>query len=337
MSLRAHEGQGHGSMRRREFIALLGGSAAAWPISVRAQRAAVPVIGLLSGTDREPSQIDAVRQGLSEAGYVVGRDVAIEYRWADGNFDRLPALAAELVERKVSVILAIQSPRAPLAAKAATATIPIVFSIGGDPVRLGLVASLNQPGGNVTGATFLVNSLGAKRLELLRELVPSGAVIGLLANPKNPSAESETADVQAAANALGLQVEVRHASTDGEIEAAMADLAPRVKALAFAADALFNSRRNQIIALAELHRLPTMYFIRDFSEAGGLMSYGGSPEDAYRLAGIYAGRILKGEKPADLPVQQSTKVELLINLKTAQALDFQIPPSLLARADEVIE
>ncbi len=296
------------------------------------------MIGLLSGTDREPRQIDAIRQGLAEARFEEGRNVTIEYRWAEGRFDRLPALAADLVQRQVAVILAMQSPRAPLAAKAATTTVPIVFSIGGDPIGLGLVPSLSRPGGNVTGATFMVNTLGAKRVELLRELRPQAETIGLLVNPNNPSARSETSDVQAAAPPRGLEVRVQHASSDGEIEAAFAALAePRVDALAVAADALFNSRRTQLIALAERHALPAVYFIRDFADAGGLMSYGGSPDDAYRLAGAYVGRILRGEKPADLPVQQSTKVELVINLKGAKALGLTLPPSLLARADEVIE
>ena len=322
-------------------MGLLGGAVAMpvlSPLAARAQPPALPVIGWLSGTNREARQVAAIRQGLSEAGYVEGRNVAIEYRWAEGRFDRLPELAADLVRRQVAVILAMQSATAPLAAKAATATIPIVFSIGGDPVRLGLVPALNRPGGNVTGTTFLVNTLGAKRMELLRELVPSGAVVGLLVNPKNPSAPAEMKDVQAAAQALGQKVHVQNASSESEIDAAFVNFAQqRVNALTFAADAVFNSRRNQLIALAGRHKLPTMYFIRDFAEAGGLMSYGGSPDDAYRLAGVYAGRILKGEQPANLPVQQSTKVELLVNLKTARAQGITIPPALIARADEVIE
>jgi putative ABC transport system substrate-binding protein len=323
-------------MRRRTFVSLLSAVAAASPL--RAQQPALPVIGLLSGTDREPRQIAAIQQGLLEAGYTDGRDVAIEYRWAEGQFERLPAMAADLVARRVAVIVAMQSATAPLAAKAATTAIPIVFSIGGDPVRLGLVSSLSRPGGNVTGSSFLVNTLGAKRVELLRELVPGTTLIGLLVNPKNPASPSETADVRAAADALGLQVSLQHASNDADIEAAfIAFVEQRVGALTFAADAVFNSRRNWIVALAERHALPTVYFIRDFANAGGLVSYGGSPDDAYRLAGVYAGRILKGEKPADLPVQQSTKVELVVNLKTAKASGIAIPASLLLRADEVIE
>ena len=324
-------------MNRRTFLGAVAGSAIVWPLAASAQSSR-PVIGLLSGTDREESQIAAIEQGLKEAGFVPGRDLTMEYRWADGQFDRLPAMAAELVDRQVALILAMQSPRAPLSAKAATSTIPIVFSIGGDPVRLRLVQSLARPGGNVTGATFLVNSLGPKRLEFVRELVPAGATIGLMVNPKNPSAQAETMDMQNAARALGAVIHLEHASSDGEIDKAWGTFAERrVGAVAVAADALFNSRRTKITALAAEHKLPAIYFLREFAQAGGLMSYGGSPDDAYRLAGIYAGRILKGEKPADLPVQQSTKVELLINLKTDKAQGFEIPLTLLARADEVIE
>jgi putative ABC transport system substrate-binding protein len=320
---------------------MLGGAAALplfAPAAACAQPASAPVIGLLSGTNREPRQIESIQQGLKEAGFAEGRNVALEYRWAQGRFERLPELAADLVRRQVAVILAMQSATAPLAAKAATATIPIVFSIGGDPVKLGLVSSLSKPGGNVTGATFLVNALGAKRLELLRDVVPAGALIGVLVNPKNPSAASETQDLQAAARALGQRVLVQNAGNDSEIDAAFANFVQqRVNAVTFAADAVFNSRRSHLIALSTRHMLPTMYFIRDFADAGGLMSYGGSPDDAYRLAGVYAGRILRGENPGNLPVQQSTKVELLINLKAARALRMTIPPVLLARADEVIE
>jgi putative ABC transport system substrate-binding protein len=316
---------------------LLGG-AAAWPLAAHAQQGAMPVVGLLSGTDREASRLDAIWRGLNEAGYVEGRNVAIEYRWAEGRLDRLPALAADLVRRRVTVIIAIQSAAAPLAAKAATATIPIVFSIGGDAVKLGLVSSLNRPGGNITGTTFLYNTLAPKRLELLHELVPNAAVIGLLVNPKNPASKSETSDAQAAAQALGLKLIVQNASNSRDIDAAFTSFVQqRVDALTFAADAVLSNRRDQLVALAARHAVPTMYFAREFPDAGGLMSYAGDMTDAYRLTGVYAGRILKGEKPADLPTQQATKVELIINLKTAKALGISVPLPLIGRADEVIE
>jgi ABC-type uncharacterized transport system substrate-binding protein len=327
-----------GHMRRREFIMLLGSAVAAWPLAARAQQPALPVIGLLSGTDREASQVEAIWRGLNEVGYVEGHNVAIEYRWADGHLDRLPALAADLVRRQVAVIVAIQSAAAPLAAKAATTTIPIVFSIGGDAVKLGLVSSLNRPGGNVTGTSFLYNTLAPKRLELLHELVPNATVIGLLVNPKNPASEFETSDVEVAARALGLKVVAQSARNNDDIDAAFASFVQqRVNALTFAADAVFSSRRDQIIALAARHAVPTMYFAREFTAAGGLMSYGGDMTNAYRLTGIYEGRILKGEKAADLPTQQATKVELVINLRTAKALGITFPITLLGRADEVIE
>ena len=325
-------------MKRRNFIKLLGGAVTLAPLAARAQQQPMPVIGLLSGTSREDRQIEAIWKSLNEAGFVEGRNVAMEYRWAQGQFDRLPAMAADLVQRQVAAIIGIQSTTAPRAAKAATSSIPIVFSIGGDPVALGLVASLSRPGGNVTGATFLVNTLAAKRLEALRELVPAGATVGLLVNPKNPAAPAETSDVQAAARTLGLRLDVENASGAGEIDAAFANFAKRqVKAATFAADAVFNAQRHQLVALAERHAIPTMYFLREHANAGGLMSYGGYDTDAYRLAGVYVGRILKGEKPADLPVQQVTKVELVINLKTAKTLGLTIPITLLGRADEVIE
>jgi len=324
-------------VRRREFIGLIGGAAALAPFAARAQQA-MPVIGVLSGTNHEDRLIGAVKQGLSEAGYAEGRNIPFEYRFAEGQFDKLPALAADLVRREVAVIVAMQSATAPRAAKAATSSIPIVFSIGGDPVKLGLVASLNRPGGNVTGATFLVNTLGPKRLELLREMVPAGSNIGVLVNPKNPASGPETSDLQAAAKTLGVQIHLQNASSAAQIDAAFpAFAAQKVRAVTFAADAVFNARRDQIIALAARHALPTMYFYREFAVAGGLMSYGGHDTDAYRLAGGYAGRILKGEKPEDLPVQQSTRVELVVNLKTAKALGVELPPTLVARADEVIE
>jgi putative tryptophan/tyrosine transport system substrate-binding protein len=321
-------------MRRREFIAGFAMSALTPP--VHAQQ--TPVIGLLSGTNREDRLIGAVWKGLNETGFVDGRNAAMEFRFAEGRFERLPALAAELVGRGVSVIVAMQSASAPLAAKAASTTVPVVFSIGGDPVRLGLVASLSRPGGHATGATFLVNTLSAKRVELARELVPQAKMVGLLVNPKNPASASETADAQAAARALGVELDIGNASTPQEIEAAFARFAERrVGAVTFAADATFNAGREMLIALAERHKLPTVYFYREFANDGGLISYGGYDTEAYLEAGRYAGRILKGEKPADLPVQQVTKVELAINLKTAKALGISVPLTLLGRADEVIE
>ena len=324
-------------MKRREFITLLSG-ATAWPLAARAQQSAMPVIGLLSGTDREASPLDAIWRGLNEADYFEGRNVAMEYRWAEGQLDRLPALATDLVRRQVAVIVAIQSAAAPLAAKATTATIPIVFSIGGDAVKLGLVSSLNRPGGNLTGTSFLYNTLAPKRLEMPHELVPNAAVIGFLVNPKNPSSQSETADVQTAARTLGLRMVTQNATSYYDIDAAFAGFVQqRVEAITFAADAVFNKHHDQLIALAARYAVPTMYFAREFTAAGGLMSYGGDMANAYRLAGIYAGRILKGEKPSDLPAQQVTKVELVINLKAAKTFGLTFPITLLGRADEVIE
>jgi putative ABC transport system substrate-binding protein len=325
-------------MHRREFIVGLGG-AAAWPFAARAQQGGTrPVIGLLSGTSRDDRLLAAIWKGLNEAGFVEGQNATMEFRFAEGRFETLPALATELVQRQVSAIVAIQSAAAPLAAKTATSTTPIVFSIGGDPVKLGLVASLSRPGGNVTGATFLVNTLSAKRIELARELVPSTKIIGLLVNPKNPAAPSETADAQAAARALGIELDIRNASTPQEIDAGLSHFAERhVGAVTFAADATFNAARQRLIALAAQHRLPMVHFLGEVAKLGALMSYGGFDTDAYRQAGLYAGRTLKGEKPADLPVQQVTKVELVINLKTAKALGIDVPLPLLGRADEVIE
>jgi putative ABC transport system substrate-binding protein len=323
-------------MRRRDIVAGMGAVAALAAGRVRAQQR--PTVAILSGTNREPRLVGAIQEGLSDAGYVEGRSVTLAFSGAEGNFDRLPALMDDLVRREVAVIIAIQSANAPRVAKAATATIPIVFCIGGDPVRLGLVSSLSRPGGNVTGTTFLVNTLGGKRLDVLRELLPATTSIGLLANPKNPAAASETADVQTGANALGLTLYRENASGPDEIEAAFASFArQKVGAVTFAADAVFNARRLQLIALAARYAIPTMYFYRAFAEGGGLISYGGADTDAYRLAGVYAGRILRGEKPADLPVQQSTKIELVVNARTAKALGLEIPASILARADEVIE
>jgi ABC-type uncharacterized transport system substrate-binding protein len=327
-------------MRRREFITLLGGATAAWPMSTRAQQAAVPVIGFLSGaTPAESSyRLAAFRRGLNEIGYVEHRNVGIEYRWAGGQYDRLPAFAAELVNLKVSVIYASGNAASALAAKAATTTIPIVFTTGGDPVKLGLVSSFNRPGNNVTGVSFLANQLGAKRLELLHELVPAATSIGFLVNPTNPNSQSEASDVQAAARILGLHLHVENASTEREIDAAFASFVQeRVNALFVIADAFFSTHRDQLIALAARHALPASYSGADNKTAGGLMTYGASAADADRQAGVYTGRILKGEKPADLPVMQPTRFELVINLKIAKALGLTVPPMLLALADEVIE
>jgi putative ABC transport system substrate-binding protein len=328
-------------MTRRAFIGLLGGGVA-WPLAAmllaaRAQQRPVPVIGLLSGADLDDRQLDAIRHGLGESGYAVGKDVAIEYRSVAGEYARLPALASELVRRDVAAIVALGVP-AGLAAKAATATIPIVLGIGDDPVRLGLVASLNRPGGNVTGVTFLVNALGAKRLGLLRELLPNAAAVGELINPAYPNAAAETSDLQEAARALGLRFHTASASSGSEIEAAFGSLMQqRIDALVIGADAFFFAERDRLIALAARHALPTMYFLRVFAVAGGLLSYGTSDADAMRQTGLYAARILKGEKPADLPVVQSTRFELVINLKTARALGLTLPLTLQAAADEVIE
>ncbi|HEX2171204.1 MAG TPA: ABC transporter substrate-binding protein [Dehalococcoidia bacterium] len=326
-------------MRRREFISLLGGAAAAWPLTARAQQPTMPVIGLLGGATATAwiPYVAAFRQGLSEAGYVEGRNVAIEYRWADGQYERLPAMAAELVHRKVSVLAAFTSPAA-LAAKAATATIPIVFSIIADPVQIGLVASLSRPGGNVTGMTYLQVEIGPKLLDLMHEVVPTATNMALLINPTSPNAETLSRNLQAAARRLGLQLHILHASTEGEIDAAFASLVQlRAGGLVIGGDVLMNTRSGQLATLALRHAVPTIYQSRVFAAAGGLMSYGGSATDSYRQAGVYAGRVLKGERPADLPIEQPTKFELLINLKTAKALGIEIPVAVLARADEVIE
>jgi len=322
---------------RRKFLATLGGAAAAGPLAARAQQPAMALVGLLSGSQLDDRQIGAVGQGLKETGYIEGRNVAIKYRSADGRFDRLPVLAAELVADPAAVIIAA-APSAALAAKAATATIPIVFTIGADPIDLGLVSSLNRPGGNVTGVNFLVKTLIAKRLELLRELMPSATVIGFLTNPANPASDSETKDVQAAAHTLGLNLPILNVSSERDIDAAFASFArQRVNAVMVGADAFFTSRRDQLVELAARHAIPASYHIREFVAAGGLMSYGANLIDMYRLAGVYAARILKGEKPAELPVQQTVKFELAINLNTARALGLTVPPTLLSTADEVIE
>jgi len=325
-------------VRRREFITLLGGAAAAWPLAIRAQQTAIPVIGFLNGGSPDANRVAAFRRGLNETGYVEGHNVALEYRWAEGQYDRLPALARDLVRRQVSVIAATSTPAA-ITARAATMTIPIVFTTSSDPVELGLVASLSRPSGNVTGATQLNIEVTPKRLEILHELLPTANVFALLVNPTNPYTEILSRNLQAAARSLGLQLHILQASTEHDFDAVFATLVKlRSDGLVIGGGEVFlDSRHGQLAALALRHAVPTIYQGRDFALAGGLMSYGGSTMDSYRVAGAYAGRILKGEKPADLPVQQTTKVELIINLKTARALGLEIPPTVIARADEVIE
>jgi ABC-type uncharacterized transport system substrate-binding protein len=327
-------------MKRRDFITLLGGAAAVWPLAARAQQAAMPVVGFLNGASPEGYApfVAAFRQGLKEAGYVEGQNVTIEYRWAEGHYDRLPSLAADLVQHKVTVIAATSTPAA-LAAKAATSTVPMVFTTGGDPIKLGLVASLRRPGGNVTGSAQLTVEVGPKRLELARELFPGATTVALLVNPANPVAATVSKDLQTIADTLGVRLHLLHASTEADFEAAFATAAQlRAAALVISgADPLFVSHAAQLGALALRHSVPAIYQFREFAAAGGLMSYGGDARDSYRLAGVYTGRILKGEKPADLPVVQSTKVELIINLKTAKALGITVPLPLSGRADEVIE
>jgi putative ABC transport system substrate-binding protein len=327
-------------MRRRDFITLLGGTAAL-PVAARAQQPATPVVGYLSpgSPESDVPRLTAFQQGLNQTGYVEGRTVAIEYRWMQGHYDLLPALLADFVRRPVTVIVAAGTTFGALAAKKTTATIPIVFEVGADPIDLGLVASLNRPGGNLTGNFNLGSPLAAKRLELLHELVPSVSVIAYLVNPSSVAfTESEMIEVRNAARSLGLELHVLNASTAGEIDAAFATFAqPRAGALLISGEAFLTSRREQIIALASHHVVPTIYNQREWTKAGGLMSYGFDNLEQYRRIGIYVGRILKGEKPADLPVQQATKVELIINMITARALGITFPLTLLGRADEVIE
>jgi putative ABC transport system substrate-binding protein len=326
-------------VRRREFVTLLGG-AAAWPLAARAQQPAMPVIGFLGGEslDVYADRLRGFRQGLSETGYVEGRNVAVEYGWAEGRNDRLPALAADLARRKVNVIVTGGGFPAALAAKAASTTIPILFQVGSDPVQLGLVASLSRPGGNLTGVNSLNGELGPKQLELLHELVPRATIFGLLGNPTNSGFEIPLRESEAAARALGLQLRVLYASTERDFDAVFANLTQlQAGGLLIAADPFLQSRSEQLAALALRHALPAIAQLREFVAAGGTMSYGGSIREQLRQVGIYTGRILKGEKPADLPVQQSTKVELIINLKTAKALGLTVPLALQASADELID
>jgi putative ABC transport system substrate-binding protein len=325
---------------RREFITLLGGAAVVWPLAARAQQPAMPVIGFMSA--RSPSDsahlVEAFRQGLKDGGFVEGQNITVDYRWAHGDYARLPALAQELVDRRVAVLLGIGGDASALAAKAATSTIPVVFGMGSDPVQAGMVASLNRPGGNVTGVNLLANDLEPKRLGLLNELVPGTVMIGALLNPKFPAARQQAKELGEAAQAIGRPIIIFYASNDAELDAAFAALADqRAGALLSGADPFFDTRRDRIIGFAAQRQMPAIYHFREYALAGGLMSYGVSLTDAYRHFGAYAARIVHGARPADLPVMQSVKFELVINLKTAKALGLELPPKLLALADEAIE
>jgi ABC-type uncharacterized transport system substrate-binding protein len=327
-------------MRRRDFVALVGGAAAAWPLTARAQQPGMPVIGFLNGTSPGAWApfVAAFRQGLSETGYVEDRNVAIEYRWAEGHYNQLPAMVADLVRRQVAVIVVTGGANLVLAAKAATSKIPVVFSTGGDPVKLGLVVSLNRPGGNATGVNVFTSVMEGKRLGLLRELVATATLVAVLVNPNNRLTEIQLIDVQESARTLGAQIHILHASSEREIEAAFATMTQlRAGALLVGADPFFLSQRDRLVALAASHKIPALYEFREFAVAGGLASYGTDLAEGYRQVGVYTGRILKGEKPAELPVVQSTKFQFVINLKTAKALGLEVPPGLSARADEVIE
>jgi putative ABC transport system substrate-binding protein len=326
-------------MKRRTFITVLGG-AAAWPLAARAQQPTMQILGWLSARSPREAEpvLQAFLQGLGEAGYFEGKNVTVEYRWAEGHYDRLPALAAELVQRQVAVIAATGGEPSPLAAKAATTSIPIVFTAGGDPVEAGLVASLNQPGGNVTGTTIMGIEMGPKRLDLVRQLVPNATSVGMLVNPKFPLGSAEARDVQGATRSLGMRFHVLFASTEGEVNAAFADIVgQKMDLLIIATDPFLLGQRDQVVGLAARHAVPTMYFLREFVGAGGLMSYGPDIANGYRQAGVYTGRILSGAKPATLPVWRPTHFLLILNLKTAKALGLEIPDKLLALADEVIE
>ena len=327
-------------MKRRAFITLLGGATAAWPLTARAQQPAMPLVGFISGRSPRDSEslAAAFHRGLTESGFIEGQNVAIEYRWAEYQNERLPAMVADLVGRKVAVIAAIGGTPTVLAAKAATATTPIVFAMGSDPVTSGVVTSLNQPGGNVTGITFFTGPLGPKRLELLRDLVPKATTIALLVNPQSAVSMSDGANVQAAAHSVGLQTHVLDVTAEGHVEAAFAVIVERrIDAALITADPFFISQRDKLVALAARHAVPLIYFGREFVAAGGLISYGASETDAFRSAGIYVGRVLKGARPDDLPVMLPTKFELVINLKTAKALDLTVPLIMQMTADEMIE